>query len=157
MPEADSKKPVVGVIVPPPLLYGISLAAGLVLHRVQPRPVFPAMIAIVAGPVLVALGLIAVQAILAFRRAGTSPRPWKPTAALVTGGPYKISRNPMYLGFTLIYLGVTVWVNSLWPLLALPIILIVMDRGQIAREEAYLERLFGDEYRRYKSRVRRWI
>jgi len=157
MREANPNAPVVGVVVPPPLLYAIPLIACLLLHRVRPRPVFPEAIASLAGPILVALGLIAVQAMLAFRRAGTSPRPWKPTTALVTGGPYKISRNPMYLGFTLIYLGVAIWVNSLWPLLALPVILIVMDRGQIAREEAYLERLFGDEFRRYKSRVRRWI
>jgi len=153
---SEAPKRVVGFIVPPPLLYGIPLAAGLVLHHGRPRPIFPDAIAMVAGPFLVALGLIAVPAILAFRRAGTSPRPWQPTTALVTGGPYKISRNPMYLGFTLIYSGVSVWANSLWPVLALPVVLVVMDR-QIAREEAYLEHLFGDDFRRYRARVRRWI
>jgi protein-S-isoprenylcysteine O-methyltransferase Ste14 len=151
-----NEKSVAGVTVPPPLLYGIPLAAGLLLNHAHPRPILPDAIATVAGPFLVALGLIVVPAILAFRRAGTSPKPWRPTTALVTGGPYKISRNPMYLGFTLVYLGASVWANSLWPVLALPIVLVVMNR-QIAREEAYLERLFGDDFRRYKVRVRRWI
>jgi protein-S-isoprenylcysteine O-methyltransferase Ste14 len=63
----------------------------------------------------------------------------------------------MYLGFTLIYLGVTAWVNSLWPLLPLPLILLLMQRAVIAKEEAYLERQFGEPYRQYRARVRRWI
>jgi len=154
---SGEREPVAGVVVPPPLLYALLLAAGLILNHQRPRPVLPEAIAAIAGPFLAAWGLIVIPAVLAFRRAGTSPRPWRPATALVTGGPYKISRNPMYLGFTLIYLGASVWANALWPLLALPVVLAVTDRGQIAREEAYLERRFGDEYRRYKARVRRWI
>ncbi|MFI5210728.1 MAG: methyltransferase family protein, partial [Gemmatimonadales bacterium] len=69
----------------------------------------------------------------------------------------RFSRNPMYVGMTLLYLGIALWANSLWPLLLLPAVLVVMRRGVIAREEAYLERRFGDEYRSYRARVRRWL
>jgi protein-S-isoprenylcysteine O-methyltransferase Ste14 len=148
---------VAGAVVPPPLLYSVPLVAGAIVHRVKPLPIFPPNIGMVLGPFLIVLGLVAIPAIRSFYRAGTSPKPWQPSKVLVTDGVYKLSRNPMYLGFTLIYLGVTAWVNTWWPVFALPLIFVVMDRGQIAREEEYLERRFGDEYRRYKARVRRWI
>ncbi|HEU5040160.1 MAG TPA: isoprenylcysteine carboxylmethyltransferase family protein, partial [Gemmatimonadales bacterium] len=76
---------------------------------------------------------------------------------LVTDGPYRFTRNPMYLGFTLWYLAGTAWVNSLWLLVLLPVVLLVMQRGVITREEAYLERRFGREYTEYRARVRRWL
>jgi protein-S-isoprenylcysteine O-methyltransferase Ste14 len=105
----------------------------------------------------VVLGSIGLPALIAFHRAGTSAKPWRPATALVLTGPYRFTRNPMYLGFTLLYLGITLWVNSVWPLLILPVVVVVMDRGVIAREEAYLEARFGEEHRRYKARVRRWV
>ncbi|HEV8673882.1 MAG TPA: isoprenylcysteine carboxylmethyltransferase family protein [Methylomirabilota bacterium] len=109
-------------------------------------------IALLAGWVIVSL-----PAILALRRAGTSVNPARPTTALVTWGPYRVTRNPLYVGLTMLYLGLTAWFNALWPLLLLPIVLVVMQRGVIVREERYLERKFGEEYRRYKARVRRWL
>ncbi len=146
-----------GVVAPPPLIYGVPLLAGILLDRVHHWPALRSPAGHVVGPILVALGLLAIPAILAFRRAGTSPNPWRPTTALVTGGPYRISRNPMYVGFTFIYAGVTAWVDTMWPLLALPAVLWVMYVGVIRREEAYLEQRFGEEYRRYKASVRRWL
>ncbi len=146
-----------GVIAPPPLIYGIPLAAGLALAHWFPRPLFPPPWPHLLGPPLTAVGLIGLPAVLAFRRAGTDPRPWKPATALVTSGPFRLSRNPMYLGMTLLYLGITVWMNTPWPLFALPVILIAMNRGVIAREEAYLDRTFGEPYRAYRARVRRWL
>jgi len=145
------------VIAPPPLIYAVPLLAGLLLHHYRPLPVVPAAWAHLLGPLIVGLGFGGLPAVLAFLRAGTRPEPWKPTTALVVTGPYRFSRNPMYLGFTLFYTGISVWVNALWPLLLLPVVLVVMSRGVIAREEAYLERRFGDEYRSYKARVRRWL
>ena len=94
---------------------------------------------------------------IAFRRARTSPIPVKPTTAIVETGPYRFTRNPMYVGLTLLYLGLTLWVGSLWPLLLLPVALFALQRFVIAREERYLEAKFGDQYLRYKARVRRWI
>lgn len=150
-------RPVAGVIAPPPLIFGVPLLAGLLLGRWLPWPFVPPALARPLGGLLVALGLLAIPALLAFRRARTHPEPWKPTSALVTTGPYRFSRNPMYLGMTLLYLGLTTWWNVAWPLVALPVVLGVLHVGVIAREERYLEGLFGDEYRAYRRRVRRWL
>src|ERR1041384_6442375 len=139
-----------GVVAPPPLLYAVPLAAGLVAQHYRAQSVLPPPVGRVVGVGLVVLGFIAFAPVAAFRRAGTSPNPWKPVTALVVSGPYRWTRNPMYLGLTLWYLGITAWVNTLRPLLALHF-------GVIRREEAYLERQFGGEYRRYKATVRRWL
>ena len=103
------------------------------------------------------LGLAGFAAVIAFRRAGTSPNPYRPSSQLVTTGIYRISRNPMYVGFTLWYLAAACWLNNVWLFVLLPIVLLVMLYGVILREERYLERQFGDEYRAYRKRVRRWL
>ena len=145
------------VIAPPPILYAVPLAVGLVLNHFLPLATLPAPWPRRVGVLFGALGLIALPAIMAFRRAQTDPRPWKPSAALVLAGPYRFTRNPMYLGFTFIYIGVSLWLDALWPILFLPVVLVVMTRGVIAREEAYLERRFGEPYRAYRAKVRRWL
>jgi protein-S-isoprenylcysteine O-methyltransferase Ste14 len=90
-------------------------------------------------------------------RVGSDPNPYKPATALAVHGPYRYTRNPMYLAMTIFYLGLTLLVNTLWPLVLLPAVLLVVQRGVINREERYLERTFGDAYRAYKARVRRWL
>jgi protein-S-isoprenylcysteine O-methyltransferase Ste14 len=90
-------------------------------------------------------------------RAGTSFRTERPTTAIVTAGPFRYSRNPIYVALTLLYLGIGMVLNALWVLLLIVPVIAVMQRGVIAREERYLERKFGDEYRRYQVRVRRWL
>ena len=77
--------------------------------------------------------------------------------AIIQSGPFRISRNPVYLADTLCYVGVAILLNTAWPLLFLPVVLLVMHRGVILREERYLEQKFGDEYNSYKMRVRRWL
>jgi len=96
-------------------------------------------------------------AVRRFRSTGTSLQPWEPTTTLITDGPFRLSRNPVYIGYTLLYLGVGFWVNSAWPLVLLPLVLWLMHRLVIAREEAYLDHRFGDAYREYQQRVRRWL
>jgi protein-S-isoprenylcysteine O-methyltransferase Ste14 len=91
------------------------------------------------------------------RRAGTNVDPYEPATAVVTEGPYRFTRNPMYVGFTLMYVGISALANALLPILLLPAVQQLMRRGVIEREERYLERKFGDEYRRYKESVGRWI
>lgn len=158
MAEVDQASPgTAGVLAPPPLIYAAPLAVGLLLHRWHAVRLLPARLAASVGIALLLLGLIGAPAVLAFRRVNTSPKPWKPTTAMVTTGPYRLTRNPMYLGFTLLYLGTTCWVNTLWPLLLLPLVLVTMHYGVIVREERYLERLFGEEYLTYKRRVPRWL
>ena len=158
MADLDQARPeTAGVLAPPPLIFAVPLTVGLLLQWWQPVHLIPQRLAAPLGLTALALGLMAIPAILAFRRAKTSPVPYKPTTALVITGPYRVTRNPMYLGFALLYLGTTLWVNTVWPALLLPLVIIVMHYGVITREEAYLTRLFGDEYRAYLRRVRRWI
>ena len=146
-----------GVVAPPPLLYAIPLVAGLLLQHWHPLPMLAPGRGTIPGIVLLLSGLVWAPALTAFRRASTSPKPWVPSTALVTSGPYRFTRNPMYLGFTLMYLGVTFWANTLWPLLFLPLVLFVMHYGVILREEAYMATTFGPAYAEYRARVRRWL
>ncbi len=145
------------VVAPPPLIYAAALALGLVLNHYDPRGFLPAPWPRILGPIFCILTLVGLPALMAFRRAGTDPRPWVPAASLVVTGPYRFTRNPMYVGLTCLYLGVSFWTNALWALALLPIVLAVMTFGVIMREEAYLERHFGEPYRAYRSRVRRWL
>jgi protein-S-isoprenylcysteine O-methyltransferase Ste14 len=147
-----------GVAIPPPLLYVVPFLAGLLIHWAHPATLLPRGVTAPFGVILVALGLALIGfAAASFLRAHTSPLPIKPTTAIVETGPYRFTRNPMYVGLAVLYLGLTLWVNSLWPLLLLPVALFAIQRFVIAREERYLEAKFGDQYRGYKARVRRWI
>ena len=146
-----------GVIAPPPLVFGVPLLLALGVNAINPRSLLPAPWPMILGPACLAVGLLALPALFAFWRAGTRPEPWKPSTALVISGPYRFTRNPMYVGMTAIYLGITFWVNTPWPLPLLPLVLAVMQYGVVAREETYMERRFGAEYRAYMERVRRWL
>ena len=147
-----------GVVAPPPLIYAGGLVAGLVANRIYPARFLPGGVSRALGWPLVAVGLAV--GLLGFRemkRAGTNVDPSKPATAVVDAGPYRYTRNPLYVGMTLIYAGFAARANALPPILLLPAVLAVMHRGVIEREERYLEGKFGDEYLRYKGRVRRWI
>ena len=96
-------------------------------------------------------------AMVSFRRAGTSMVSMKPTTALVTSGPYRFTRNPMYLGMAFLYAAFALAFGLIWALATLPAVLIAVDRLIIAREEPYLGARFGDAYRDYRRRVRRWL
>jgi protein-S-isoprenylcysteine O-methyltransferase Ste14 len=150
-----------GVRVLPPLIYLAGLAAGFLLHWAWPVPIVPpaAVLAIrAAGWILLGIWLfLSIWAIAIFRRAGTTPNPTRPTTALAFGGPYRFTRNPMYLSFALMQAGVALVTNALWPLVFLLPVLFVIRRYVIDREEQYLERKFGEGYLAYKRRVRRWI
>ncbi len=147
-----------GVLAPPPLIFATALVLGWLLDRVVPLPLLPAAIAPWAGGVLVIVALaIAAGAIREMRRARTAVDPYTPSSALVRTGPFARSRNPIYVALFLLSLGLSLLVNALWcGALLLPAV-IVLRRFVIAREEAYLERRFGDEYRRYRASTRRWF
>ena len=147
-----------GVIAPPPLIYAAGLAAGLLANRLDPTPLLPGALSKVLGWPLVAGGLsLGPWGFRELRRAGTNVDPYHPTTAIVEGGPYRFTRNPLYVGMALVYAGVSARANALPAALLLPVVLHLVDRGVIKREERYLEGKFGEEYRRYKGRVRRWI
>jgi protein-S-isoprenylcysteine O-methyltransferase Ste14 len=105
---------------------------------------------------LAGLGLIG-SAMVNFRRSGTTIRPDRASTSLVIAGPYKFTRNPMYVGMAIAYLGLAIADRSLWSLILLPIVLLVIRRAVIANEEAFLERRFGSAYTDYKAKVQRWL
>ena len=146
------------VIALPPLIYTIAFVIGWLIHLAFPIPVMPGNLARVVG-VLFALASfpIAIWALRTLIRANTTFDPLKPTTAIVSKGPFRYSRNPMYVSLTLLYLSAALLINSLWIALLVVPLLGVIQRGVIAREEAYLGRKFGDEYLLYKSQVRRWV
>jgi len=147
-----------GVIVRPPLLYGTMLIAGLVLRWFWPMPIFGHALARWLGLVPVLLGLaIAIPGRRALQAAGTNVDPSRPTTAIVTSGPFRFSRNPLYVGLTLLYVGLTLVFNTWWGLILLIPILVIMHRGVVLREERYLEQKFGDPYRQYCARVARYL
>ena len=118
----------------------------------------PRRLETILGLTLVAawLGLM-LAAIRVMRSANASIRPDRPSRALVVTGPFRFTRNPLYLGLVFVYCGLAILLDALWALLLLPMVIVIMRRWVIDREEAYLERAFGAEYRDYKARVRRWI
>lgn len=147
-----------GVIAFPPLIYAAGLLIGLALHGVFPLGVGLGITWKLFGGALMAVALtIVLWAERTMKRAGTNVNPMKPAKAIVTEGPFRHSRNPMYLSLTIFYTGISLALSALWPLLLLPGVLAVMHFGVILREERYLERKFGDVYLQYKARVRRWL
>ena len=150
-----------GVIARPPFLFLGALMLGLVWDFLLPLPfLIPGsdLVHWVTGGALIVIGLaVAGAGIRNFSRAGTPVRGYKPTCALVTAGIHGWSRNPIYLGMFLIYFGIGLVAQSPWVLLITLPLAITIRYGVVAREEAYLERRFGDAYRNYKSRVRRWL
>jgi protein-S-isoprenylcysteine O-methyltransferase Ste14 len=146
------------VRIPPPLIYVAGLALGFLLERQFPVLVLPNTPGRGVALVCVAVwAILTVWSIGLFRRARTSMIPIKPTTALVVSGPYEFTRNPMYFGLICLYLGLALWFGVFWALILLPAVIAAMQYYVISREEQYLERKFGEEYLRYKARVRRWI
>jgi protein-S-isoprenylcysteine O-methyltransferase Ste14 len=98
-----------------------------------------------------------VSAVRTFRAAGTPVPGNEPTTTIVRSGPYRLSRNPIYVAFSLLVLGLAVWADTLWLLATLAIALALMAFVVIPREERYLLRRFPDDYARYRASVRRWL
>jgi protein-S-isoprenylcysteine O-methyltransferase Ste14 len=147
-----------GVRVPPPLFYVAGFLVGVGLELIWPIDGPPTAVR-VAGAVI-GLGLwLALDgaAMVSFRRAGTSMIPFVPSTALVTSGPYRYSRNPMYLGMAFLYIAIALATGVIWALVMLPLVIGAIDQLVIAIEEGYLVRRFGDPYCQYMQRVRRWF
>ena len=154
-----------GVIAPPPLIYLGFLLAGwgleqFTVHMISLGMGFGLDVDLRRGLAFaLVIGGLLLDGIAAgtFRRLGTPPEPWKPTTALATGGLYKYSRNPIYVGFAITYAGFALAMDSPIALALLVPCLIVVDRFVIQREERYLMTKFGAQYEAYKGKVRRWL
>ena len=147
------------LLLPPPLAWALAIAAGFAADWLYPLPL-SAPIAhggLIGGLIFAAALGLALWAVATFRRTGTSVRPYVPTAAIATDGPYRFSRNPMYLAMLLSLVGLAVAFAKPWLLAMMAPLYLVLRYGVIAREETYLERKFGNAYLDFKARVRRWM
>ena len=146
------------VVVNPFVIYlGVAIAA-VALQQIAPLPFIAQTPARVLGLLLIALnfgfGLPALQGML---RAKTSPNPHRPSTALVLSGVYRFTRNPMYVGLTLVFAGVLTFFKVTWGLVFIPLVVVLITIWVIVPEEKYLENKYGEDYLQYKSSVRRWI
>jgi len=158
-PPAGLPKDRAGVIAPPPLIYLGGILIGLALNRWwRPWPIFATTAPRWSGLVLVVAGAaIIVAGRKALVAAETNVNPFKPTTAIVSSGPFRFTRNPLYLSMTIIYLGLALAANTWWSFLLLVPVLLLIHFGVVTREERYLERKFGESYRGYRLRVRRYL
>ena len=156
--EASPSGDTAGVIAPPPLIFLSALGIGFGLDAAMGTGSLPSTVARPLGSasIMAGAGLMG-SFVRAFGRARTPLDPYTPSQALVTDGPYRLTRNPGYLGMALAYAGIAIVSNAPWALVPLPAAIAIIDRGVIAREERYLTRKFGTPYEDYKRRVRRWI
>jgi protein-S-isoprenylcysteine O-methyltransferase Ste14 len=145
-------------LVRPPVVYLISLVSGTVIQLIVPLRLLPVSVGVPLGISVVAVAIALFSyAVAKFRAAGTPVPARKPTTAIVRTGPYRFSRNPIYLAFSLFQLGIAIWVNSVWLVATLVGAVALIHSVVIPREEKYLERKFGAQYLDYKSSVRRWL
>ncbi|MFN8495172.1 MAG: isoprenylcysteine carboxylmethyltransferase family protein [Caldilineaceae bacterium] len=146
------------VIAPPPLVYAVGLLISFLLQwRLPIKFRFPKAAREISFGLMGLSFLLGFSALLTLRRARTTVLPHKPTTTIVAAGPFRYTRNPIYLSFNLLYIGIALLANLLWAFLLLPLVLVIMNWGVIAREERYLAHKFGEEYQQYLVRVRRWL
>ncbi|TBW06549.1 isoprenylcysteine carboxylmethyltransferase family protein [Azotobacter chroococcum subsp. isscasi] len=145
-------------ILPPPLIYLLFVGLAWGLHALLPVPLPDNDWTRWAGWGLIDAGLVLMlwsALLMLWQR--TTVNPYGTPARLLEEGPFRLSRNPIYLADTLVYAGIALLLASLWPWLLLPVLIVFMNRTVIRHEEALLSELFGDAYQAYQSRVRRWI
>jgi protein-S-isoprenylcysteine O-methyltransferase Ste14 len=144
-------------VAPPAVFFAYLICAlliNLVLPLATPAPLATRMV----GALCLAGGLLlGLYAVSRMRRAHTPVDPGRPSTALVTDGPFRLTRNPVYLGFSLIFLGTTLIVGTLWGLLLMPFLILTMNSIIIRAEESYLRNRFALRYEEYSARVRRWL
>jgi protein-S-isoprenylcysteine O-methyltransferase Ste14 len=147
-----------GVRFPPPLLYLLAIVGGHFLNRRWPLPIGDGVfVRVLAWTLIFGWAALTISAIGNFRRSRTSIVPVRPATALVIRGPYRFTRNPMYVGLALLTAGLALFMGTWWPLVLLMPVLLAVRQFVIAPEEQYLRRRFGADYEAYLHRVRRWM
>ncbi|MBM2830904.1 MAG: hypothetical protein HW411_1694 [Gammaproteobacteria bacterium] len=153
---------ILGRIIPRNIIPPVYFLAALILMAVLDQ--FAPMSHLIYVPLRVFGGLLALGGLIvtacaayAFKQAETPIKPFEKPTLLVTRGLFQYSRNPMYLGMIIILIGVWISLGSFSPVFVIPVFFIIMLEGFIKHEEPFLEKIFGDEYREYKSKVRRWM
>ncbi|SOH95404.1 Protein-S-isoprenylcysteine O-methyltransferase Ste14 [Monaibacterium marinum] len=156
MANADSPN----IVFYPPVLFAMAPIVALVLQRIAPlgllEPAGDVQQAV--GIAILALALaLGLWGVVVFKRAGTNVSPHTPALLIVSSGPYRFSRNPMYIAIELVQLGLGLAVSMEWSIIIAPLALIALHYGVVLREEAYLTEKFGDQYTEYKQQTRRWL
>jgi protein-S-isoprenylcysteine O-methyltransferase Ste14 len=147
-----------GVVAPPPLIYLAALLLAYVLNRFSPLPGLPTPLRWAAAALLIFAGVLCAGcAFAAMRRARTPVDPYQSSTRLVTDGPFRFTRNPLYLSLSAFYLAAGLALNTNWAWVLFPGVILLITWGVIRREERYLARKFGAEYAAYRDRVRRWL
>ncbi|MGQ0657071.1 MAG: methyltransferase family protein [Chromatiales bacterium] len=158
MNETPPRQDNAGVVAPPPLIYLAAVLAGYGLSWVLPALPWLSSLPRSLGASIVILGVVLLAwGFIALSRAGTAVNPYQPTTALVTQGPYRYSRNPLYVALTLLHAGFALWLHDAWILLTVIPAVLVVHYGVVLREERYLLQKFGEAYRSYQSQARRWL
>jgi protein-S-isoprenylcysteine O-methyltransferase Ste14 len=145
---------------PPPFVFLICILAGVAVHRLVAPAVVPVerWISVAAGLAILACGVgLVVSARIWFVRTGQSPLPWKPSPELILRGPYRFTRNPMYVGVTLVQIGLGIALNDLWITAFAAVALLIVHVIAVRPEEQYLTERFGESYTNYVTRVRRYL
>jgi protein-S-isoprenylcysteine O-methyltransferase Ste14 len=159
--QTNNKQPTKGGPNPgllrPPILFLCAILLGIALNRAWPLHFMPRNVALLGPVVTVCAVVLFLLSYREFRAAGTSVRGSQRSSTIVRTGPYRFSRNPIYLAFILFVLGLSVWLNNLWLLVTLVPAVGIMAMIVIPREERFLERNFNDQYSSYKARVHRWL
>jgi protein-S-isoprenylcysteine O-methyltransferase Ste14 len=156
----NQKKDSPGVYLPPPLIYVIIFLASIFIQKKFQidNSLFRTQLIKIPGGILLFCALFFLSTSLAkFFKTKNTLIPFKPASSLQTKGVYSISRNPMYLGLALVYLGITCFIGNWWNIILFPFLILTVQELIIRKEEHYLERAFKDEFLEYKKRVRRWI
>ena len=147
-----------GIPIPPPVIYMAAFAIGAGLNQLWPMPLLPGGLRFIAGLAVILMGGLMMPIVIwRFHRARTTLEVWKPASALITEGPYRYSRNPIYIALTLLYLGIGILIDMGWVLILAAPVLLVINLWVVRGEERHLEARFGEEYLNYKATVRRWI
>jgi len=160
MDEIQSKQGGARVGIPPPLVFLAAVVGGFILDRLVVRWSVPGGVAVRIALAVLCLGggvALGFPAIGRFRQTGQDPKPWQPTPELVFDGPYRFTRNPMYVGMTLLTFGLGAAADTLWTLPLALCALALVHVTAVRPEERYLEAKFGDPYLQYKARVRRYL
>ncbi len=161
--KADTKPANPEVRFPPPFIFLLGLLVAWFLEtRAQRIAIFHGQrttdIAEIVGIVLLIVGLLMMfWGMLTFTQAKTAILPMRPASRIVVHGPYRFTRNPMYVGMSLAYLGGAIGMNSFWALVLFPFVIVTLIHSVIRKEERYLQSAFGSDYDRYRRQVRRWL
>jgi protein-S-isoprenylcysteine O-methyltransferase Ste14 len=156
----DNKKDHPGIYVPPPIIYALTFLAAVFIQKKVPinDSLFHRQVTKIVGVGLLIIALFfLLRSLIQFALSKNTLVTIMPTHSLQTNGIYNITRNPMYLGLAIVYLGISCLIGNWWNIILFPFLLLIIQQYMINREEKYLERRFGQVYLDYKSKVRRWL